>query len=458
MGSSCNCVAEEREGNIVRNKRVLVLILALLVLGLLSGLMLSACGSETTDTTAAPTDTTAGGTDTTAGGTDTTAGGTDTTAAATGTFDGEIVVGALGTLTGMGAMNGAEQVWAYNKAVADINAAGGVNLAGKKMELKLKWIDDKSDANEGAAAVEKLIKVEGTKLILSTQTTPINMSAAIVAEKYQAYQQQVITWTSMAREQKWKWNSDLFFGPDKVGEVPFLMVELMPEADRPQNWCILTEDNADGQALGEGVKAMAQTQNINVALYQTYTPGTKDYSSIILKMKQNEIDGIVVLISAADGITFTKQMKEQNFSPKYMMGWKGFWPTEYMKGLGADSDYVCYDAFWSEDLPFPGAKELGEAYRAEHDGLDSVSIGLFYANVQIMKQAIEAAGSTDPTAVRDAVFGGTFKGTAMGDITYDEGGVADIQPLGLQWIGQKRVLIYPDAGNTMEWFKAWDAR
>ena len=430
----------------MKSKTILVLGVVALVLGLMCAVFVSGCGGdEATETTAD-------------GQTETTAGGSDTTAAASGTFDGELVVGALGTLTGMGAMNGAEQVWAYDKAVADINAAGGVDVGGKKMELKLKWVDDKSDPTEGAAAVEKLIKVEGTKLILSTQTTPINMSAAIVAEKYQALYQSVITWTSMAREQEWQWTSDLFFSPAAVGEVPFLMVELKPEAERPKNWCILTEDNADGQALGEGVKAVAAEHGVNVALYQTYTPGTKDYSSIILKMKENDIDAIVVLISAADGITFTKQMKEQNFAPKYMMGWKGFWPSEYMQGLGPDSDYVCYDAFWSEDLGYPGAKELGETYKAEHDGLDSVSIGLFYANVQILKEAIERAGSTDPTAVRDEVFGGLFEGTVIGDVQYDEGGVGDIPPLGLQWLNQKRVLIYPDAGNTMEWFKAWDER
>ncbi len=443
----------------MRSKRLFLLGLVILIVGLMSAATFTACGDEEpAATTAAPTDTTAAPTDTTAAPTDTTAAPTETTAPAVGSFDGELVIGAMGTLTGMGAMNGAEHYWAYNKAVADINAAGGVDVGGKKMELKLKWIDDKSSETEAAAAVEKLIKVEGTKIILGSQTTPINMAAAIVAEKYQAYHQQVITWTNMAREQKWKWNTDLFFGPDKVGEVPFLMVELMPEAERPKNWCILTEDNADGQALGEGVKQVAALHNANIALYQTYTPGTKDYSSIILKMKQSNVDAIVVLISAADGITFTKQMKEQNYSPKYMMGWKGFWPTEYMTGLGEMSDFVCYDAFWSEDLGYPGAKELGEAYKADHDGLDSVSIGLFYANVQILKAAIEAAGAADPTAVRDQVFGGTFKGTVMGDITYDEGGVADIQPLGLQWIGGKRVLIYPESGSKMEWFKPWAER
>jgi ABC-type branched-subunit amino acid transport system substrate-binding protein len=175
-------------------------------------------------------------------------------------------------------------------------------------------------------------------------------------------------------------------------------------------------------------------------------------------MKQANVDAIVTLISPADGITFTKQMKEQAFSPKFMMGWKGFWPTEYMQGLAADSDYVCFDAFWSEDQPNPGAKALGEAYKADHKGLDSVSIGLFYSNVQTLAQAFTAAGSTDPAAVRDAVFGGTFKGTVMGDIVYAEDGIANVIPLGLQWLGGKRIVIYPDQGNKMEWFKAWDQR
>ena len=176
----------------MKSKTILVLLVVALVLGLMCAVFVSGCGGdEATETTAD-------------GQTETTAGGSDTTAAASGTFDGELVVGALGTLTGMGAMNGAEQVWAYDKAVADINAAGGVDVGGKKMELKLKWVDDKSDPTEGAAAVEKLIKVEGTKLILSTPTTPINMSAAIVAKKYQALYQSVITWTSSWPASKWQ--------------------------------------------------------------------------------------------------------------------------------------------------------------------------------------------------------------------------------------------------------------
>jgi branched-chain amino acid transport system substrate-binding protein len=434
---------------------MLVLSLILVVLGLMSVIVVAGCGSKADDTstTAVTTATTVAP----GGETTTTAASTVTTAAAA-TFDGEVVVGALGSLTGAGAMGGAEQVWAYNKAVADINAKGGIDVGGKKMELKLKWVDDKSDSTEGAAAVEKLIKVEGLKIILSTQVTPINLAACTVAEKYQAFYQQVVAWRDVIEQQKYKWVSDFFFTPGEVADVPFKMIATMPEAERPTKWAVFTEDNADGQGLGEGVKAVMAGYGITPVLYETYTPGSKDYSSSILKMKQANVDAIVTLISPADGITFTKQMKEQQFSPKFMMGWKGFWPSQYQEGLGADSNYVCYDAFWSEDLKNPGAKELGEAYKADNKGVDSVSIGLFYANVQILAEAIKNAGSTEPAAVRDAVFGKTFKGTVMGDVTYSAAGTAPVVPLGNQWLDGKRVVIYPDQGNKMQWFVAWDKR
>jgi branched-chain amino acid transport system substrate-binding protein len=403
-------------------------------------MFLSACGSETTETTA------------------TTAGGTATTGAPAVTFDGEIVLGALASQTGANAMTGAEMKWAYERAAKDINAAGGIDVAGKKMELKLKFVDDKSDATEGAAAAEKLIKVEGLKLILGTNITPINLAAGLVAEKYNAYYQISTSWTDYIAAQKFKWVSDIFFTPGAAVGIPFGVAGLLPAADQPKNWCMLTEDNTDGQGLAEGAVAIGKEKGFNIALSESYTPGTKDFSSIILKLKEKNIDAVIVLISPADGITFVKQMKEQNYSPKFMFGWKGFWPTEFMTALGADSNYMGHDGFWSEDNGAPGSKALGEAFKAEHDGLDSVSIGLSYASVQIFAQAITAAGSTDPAAVRDAVFGGTFKGTVYGDVTYAENGICDVQPYGLWWKDGKRVVYWPDQGNKWEPFVPWDQR
>jgi len=377
---------------------------------------------------------------------------------ATEGFDGTITVGALGTMTGGGAMGGAEQIWAQKQAMADINAAGGITMDGKKYKLDIKFVDDKSDPTEGAAAMEKLIKVEGLKLILSTQVTPINQAAVVVAEKYKAFYQMVVGWTDWMRDGNYQWTADMFFTAAAVAEVPFEMVKTMPESEWPTKWGMFTEDNADGQAMAGGVEATAKAYGFKVVAVEAATPGSKDYSSAILKLKQAGVDGLLAFCSPADGITFTKQMKEQDFAPKFMMGWKGFWPTEYAQGLGPDSDYVGHDGFWSEDLGAPGAKELGQKYSDAHSGATSDTIGLPYAAVQILAQAIESANSTDPAAVRDAIWGHTFTDTVMGEVTYDDQGIYDIQPVGMQWMNEKRVVIIPDNGNTMEWFQPWNER
>ncbi len=422
----------------MKNKSYLVVALVLIALGLVSVMFVSACGGEKeTTTTAGPATTAAGGID----------------------WGEDLVIGALNSQTGDNAMTGAEQKWAQEQAVADINAKGGVKLNdGKQHKLVLKYADDKSDPTEGAAAMEKLIKVEGLKIILSSNITPVNEAAAIVAEKYEAYYAINTSWTDFIAGHGFKWTSDIFLTPAAAGSVAANAIKIAPADVQPTNFAVMVENNPDGQGLGNGAKAALEANGYKVGLMELFTPGTKDFSSIILKYKQNNIDGIVTLISPADGITFVKQMKEQNWSPKFIFGWKGFWPGEFASALGADADYICHDAFWSETLPYPGAKELGQAFKDSHNGTDTVSAGLPYASVQITAQAIERAGVFEAAAVRDEVFGGTFTDTVYGDCVFSEAGICDTPMLALQWKGGQRVIVFPDVGNKLELFKPWDAR
>ena len=140
----------------------------------------------------------------------------------------------------------------------------------------------------------------------------------------------------------------------------------LPPSARPRTWpeaitnlAVMTENNPDGIGFGDGTEAALEASGYTVVSYEKFVEGQKDFSSIILKFKEADVEGIVILISPADGITFVKQLKEQDWSPKFMFGFKGFWPVEFMKGLGADSDYICHDGFWSETSPYPGAAELG---------------------------------------------------------------------------------------------------
>ncbi len=441
------------------SKKLPVIIIALVAIALVA-VLAAACGGTSTTTTGATTATTA------APSTDTTAApSSDTTAATTATTGGTaekgdpITIGAINSMSGVNALTGAEHKWAQEKAVKDWNAKGGIKLAdGKMHEIVLKYVDDKSSDTEAAAAMEKLIKTDGIKVVLSSNTTPYNQAAATVAEQYGAYYHICTSWVDFIEGMNLKWATDLFVRSSKAGAAATGAVENM--AAPVKKLAVMTENNPDGVGFGDGTKAGLEAAGYQVVSYEKFVEGQKDFSSIILKMKQSGVEGIIVLISPADGITFVKQLKEQNWAPQFMFGFKGFWPVEFMKGLGADSDYICHDGFWSENLPFKGAKELGAAFTAEHDGATSVSVGLSYADADILFRAIEAAGSIEPAAVRDKVFNGSFPGTVMGDVKYNEKGIAEIPLLGLQWIGGKRVIVSPKeyAEAQTQVFKAWDAR
>jgi len=257
--------------------------------------------------------------------------------------------------------------------------------------------------------------------------------------------------------------ADSFFSIAELAGSAAGCLDPVPDAEKPKNFCILVEDNADGQGFGGAAKGILEGKNLHVAMTEFYTPGTKDFSSSILRMKKAKIDGVVTLCSSTDGMTFIRQIKEANFSPKYIWGARGFWPIEFGEALGKDANYTISDGHWAEALGAPGSKELGDKYRAEFGPTKySVTIGNFYSLVQALIQAIEKAGSLDNTKVRDVFYSGTFvaKDTTEGDLAFNNTGVAQFQAVALQWMDGKRMPVYPPSPKIwkIEMFKPWDKR
>lgn len=373
----------------------------------------------------------------------------------------EILVGAVNSLTGMNVMTGEQQKWAYERAVFDINAEGGVYVAdlGKSLPMRLIFADDKSTAADGAAAMERLIKLDKVDFALSSNITPINIAAATVCEKYKVNYFIACSWLDQIEAEKFTWCSDFFFSTVSASASPFDVWEAQkPKDEHPKAIWLMMEDNPDGQGFAAGFRAHAENLGYTIALDEAYMPGTKDFSSSILKAKAANCDALLWLGSPPDSITLVRQIKEQKLNLKYMHGYKGFWPTEFYDALGEDADYIIHDGFWAMTNNCPGSPELGQLF-IDTFGMDSVNIGLFYANPWVVKQAIEAAGTLDHTAIRDVMFSGTFvaTGTTMGDLAFSEKGLSLTPCYALQWMDGQRLPVYPVV-NELEWMPPWDER
>ncbi len=374
----------------------------------------------------------------------------------------EILIGAPASLTGPLSPDGLELRWAYEQAVSDWNKKGGIFIksANKKLPIKLVFADDESEPSKVAAAIEKLIKIDKVDLMLGTHSATMSVPAINAAEKYQMVYHTTTHWPEMFREQKAKWASVMFFSAGGASEVPFIIFDTMlkPE-DRPKSVALVMEDSPDGQAFGGGFRAHAKDHNVTFAVDEPWAIGAKDYSSMILKMKAKNVDAILLYGAPTDAITLIRQIKEAKLSVKYMHGWKGTWANEFAQALGKDANYVICDGFWSEDFPYPMCKELGKRY-TEHFKKRSVSTGAFYGTAQTLFMAIERTKSYDKAAVRDALRNAEYKGTVMGDLKFDEIGLALFSSTANQWWEGKQMLFYPSVkgGYQLKLAPPWGQR
>ncbi len=373
----------------------------------------------------------------------------------------EILLGAHLPLSGVGAIVGADQKWAYEEAVKDINDKGGIFVKefNAKLPVRVIVVDDESDSGKAAAAVERLIKRDKVDMILSGQVGAMGvLPGMITAEKYKKYYHGNIIWKHDFLAHKFKWATMYFIEIPAIGIMPFEVFKTLPGKDRPKKIGLFMEDSFDGKAMGDGAAQVAKMYGYNIALRVTMGLGAKDFSTQVLKGKAAGVDAIISMANVPEMVTLIRQMKENNFSVKAFQGVKGTWSTEFYKALGNDAEGVLLDAFWSEDYPFKGAKELGERYTKKF-GDRSVSVGMYYATCQILWKAIEIAGTVDGAKVRQAVLDNTFE-TVNGPAKYDKDGVAIFPVADCQWRDGKQVPVYPlnRAKEKFVVMKPWNKR
>jgi branched-chain amino acid transport system substrate-binding protein len=374
----------------------------------------------------------------------------------------EIVIGTPLPVTGIASQEGNEERWAYEEAVADLNAKGGIFVKqyNKKLPVRLVVADIESDPGKAAAAVERLVKIDKCDLLLSSFAANFVMPTAVAAEKFKIYYHGNTCFPVVWRGAKLKWSTIHFFELDKGAEVPFEILKSMPAADRPTKFALLMEDTADGRAFGGGLAEAAKKFNWEIVLNEPLGVGAKDYSAQILKLKSKGIDGAILFAAGGDCVTFVRQMKEAGLNLKYLHGYKGTWSSDFSNALGKDANYILADGFWSEDWGYPKAKELGERYFKKF-GKKSTSIGLYYADCQILWEAIEKAGTLDSAKVKQTVMTTTFKGTTMGDVKYQADGTAIFPLGGFQWYEGQLKTVYPfdrSGGYKVKVAPPWDKR
>jgi branched-chain amino acid transport system substrate-binding protein len=353
-----------------------------------------------------------------------------------------IKVGAVVPLTGRYAALGAQVRAGYEIAVQQVNAAGGVTVGGKKMQIELTMLDDESDPTKTVARLETLA-TQGVVAYLGGAGSDLHAAAASIGDKNRIpYLGVAFAFHGIHKQGLRYLFSPFPKSPDLTKETFVFLDALIPAPERPRKVALILERTDWGKEMGSHWESMAKQNNYQVVASGEYAPGAKDFSDLVLKAKAAGAEAVFTLPSPPDGMALVKQMKELDFSPKAAVFIRASDPPVWSQNLGKDGDYVLLSPGWHFAARYPKVAELNEAHQKLFKRPADPLVGPAYACVQILADAIPRAGALDRDKLRDAI-AATKTTTVVGPVRFRSDGTGEVTVFFQQWLNGKQELIWP---------------
>jgi len=360
---------------------------------------------------------------------------------------------------------------AITLAVEEINAAGGVNVAGKKRPFKVEVIDTR-DLEPGVPVSEALLVVE--KLILGKKADfilggPVRSEAALAAmdllSKYKKVSMLTTGVLTPAYHARVKKEYDKFKYCFRVTGEALWMVrgEIEPclldigERFGLNRIFIMIQDVSHARGGGGLIaKDMAKKGWHVIGKPEIYPTGTTDFSMGLIKAKREKAQVILIWMDMPETSILLKQWYDMKI-PALPFGsiisaaeQPGFWKATEGKGEYCLANVVNAGNAPSEATPWTMkfVKAYKKRWNIEPEGYGTSTS---YMGPYVLKDAIERAGSLKPDAVIEALEKIDMMGV-YGRIRFDpkshqvipsvdpeEGAVGTI----FQWQAGKRVVVFP---------------
>lgn len=323
----------------------------------------------------------------------------------------DILVGVGAPLTGPNASFGAQIQKGAEQAAADINAAGGIN--GEQIKIVLG--DDVSDPKQGVSVANKFV-ADGVKFVIGHFNSGVSIPASEIYAENGILEISPAS-TNPVYTERGLWNTFRTCGrDDQQGEVAG---KYIAETFKDAKVAVIHDKTPYGQGLADETKKALNAAGVTEVVYEGVTPGEKDYSALIAKLKQAGTTLIYFGGLHPEAGLIIRQATDQGLKAPLFSG-DGIVSNE-LASIAGDAVAGTLNTFAPDPRTRPESKELVEKFRAA--GFEPEAYTLYaYAALQVIADAAKAAGTTDTEAVATAIKEkGPFK-TALGELGFDAKG------------------------------------
>ncbi len=352
----------------------------------------------------------------------------------------EFKVGVPLPLTGAEAKFGEMEKQAYEMAVEEINAAGGV----KGVKLALDIQDSGGKPETATAIVEKFITVNKYPIVVGEYTSQCSYAVAGVSEKYKVPYLVVTGAADKITQQGWKYVYRMNPPSSLYNLGIFSFFETVA---KPTSIAILYENTDFGTSTSKAMKEYCEAKGIKVLLAEGYQAGAIDFKPILQKVKSLRPDVLYMVSYLMDASLLMRQSKELDINPRaFIGGAAGFTLPEFLQNAGDASELVMSGTLWTPQVKYAGAKAFFDKFKAKFGKEPDYHGAEAYAAAYVLADTLKRAKSTGSEDLR-AALADTNLMTAFGPVKFVSWGQFTNQnkmdTLVLQVIKKKFETVWP---------------
>jgi branched-chain amino acid transport system substrate-binding protein len=334
-----------------------------------------------------------------------------------------IKLGAIVELTGDMPAVGASSRNAAELAVANLNTAGGITIAGKRYPVELVLEDNAAKPDQSAAAANKLITQDQVLAIVGPNASLGAIPAAEIAE---ANHTLLITpWSTNP-----KTTLDTSSGAPK--HYVFRACFTDPFEGRVLAGFIIGQLGKQKAAVlydvaSEAPKSQAdlfrqtfEKLGGSVVAFETYTTGDRDFSAQLTKIQSAKPDVIFLPAYYNDVGLIAQQARRQGID-QTLIGSDAWSSPELVKLAQGSVEGSYFANHYAADIATPAAREFIAAYQQKYGKTPDDVAALTYDAMGLLFQALKNAAAPERQAVRDAMAAISGYNGVTGDIRFTPG-------------------------------------
>ena len=324
---------------------------------------------------------------------------------------GEIRIGATLSQSGVyvpivGPFGKLADAWAES-----VNARGGIFLKhyGKSLPVRFITYDDKSDPTTALNLYERLASVDKVDVFLGPFSSGMNNAAMQAAEPHRIPYFIPEGNDAALYSSPNPWRASLFALADAEYTRLDLLYGKLPGL---KTFAILARDNLHEVGAADGFVTILGKLGYRVVYREIVPKETKDFASIVLKIKQANPDAVAVESLAPPWtIQFFKQARELGLAPKEVIA--AHMPAPVIRALGGGAENIV-SLLWSYEGNTPDHQEFKALCAAAGiEPWEYSEAGVRYVTYKWIEETLKRAGTLDPEAVRKAMWEADF--TLFGD-------------------------------------------